>query len=279
VRARSSPRADLYGKGWRTHVYAAIGSGALHAGLRIVRDAHDTGLRRAIRSELARVRCRLGCRANPLRWAPAHLLEPLRTQLSKPRGVRPFFEHIAMLWIEATGGACGIAEYGGAADDPLQLHHPLWGGFRSVPLFESAEGGGLGLSFEYELATAGIVGLDDIRKPGPGGPALMEPHELRRRWSLVAETKGASEALGRLINAVSQLSLPPSPLRDPGSFLSPVDVDSGHKRLGSNHGSWRGAVAEEETNVRPPVDTGELRCWTARMHSELLGGGVPFWRR
>jgi hypothetical protein len=121
----------------------------------------------------------------------------------------------------------------------------------------------------------GIVGLDDIRKPGPaGGPALMEPHEVRRRWPLDAETKGASEALGRLIDAVSQLSLPPTLLRDRGPFLSPVDVDSGQKRLGSNHGSWRGVVAEEETNVRPLVDTGELRCWTARVHSELLGGGV-----
>jgi hypothetical protein len=35
ARALSSPRWDLYDEGWRTHVYAAIGAGALHAVFRI----------------------------------------------------------------------------------------------------------------------------------------------------------------------------------------------------------------------------------------------------
>jgi hypothetical protein len=84
ARAMSAPRADMYGPGKRTHVYAAVGAGQLHAVFRAVGDAHDTGLRRGMRSELARAMHRLGCRSNPLEWNARHLIEPLRTQFARP---------------------------------------------------------------------------------------------------------------------------------------------------------------------------------------------------
>jgi hypothetical protein len=99
--------------------------------------------------------------------------------LEKPRGRRSFFEHIVLLWCEATEGQCGIAWIRGARGDPLLLGHPLWRrGHNSAPLFEKA---GLGLPYEYILATAGIVDVDDIRDAAVGGTALLDFEALLRR--------------------------------------------------------------------------------------------------
>jgi hypothetical protein len=227
ARVCSAARLDVYGPNGRNHLYGIIGGGALHSAFRLIRDAEESGRRRMARAELARVLHRLGCRVAPGKWHPTHILEGLRAALEKPRGRRAFFEHIVMLRAEATDGECGIAWIQGEAGDPLLPNHYLWQrGHTSTPIFERS---GLGIPYEYGLATAGIVDIDDIRGAAVGGPALLEFEAARRRWPLLVDTSASRASFDRLREAVARIPLPP--VRHGGPFLSLLTSTRGSTAL------------------------------------------------
>jgi len=274
-RARGSPRCDVYGDNRREHIYSVTASSLLHSVFKIVRDALDTAARRIVRSELARTLYLLGCRTDPLCWETGHLTEALRSRLAAPRGQRPLFEQLVLVWSEATQGVCGLAEYRGPEGNPLLPGHPFWSGHSSTALFEPrSRGGWYGASFTYELVAAGIVSLDDIRGGAPAADGILDFEALRRRWPCVRDAKPLKEAYARVVDVVRAATaqghaLSPYRCRP---HISPSDICSGQTRF-----SPEGAAAAHQ-NLRGSGVTGacgadpDIRdAWTELVLKDLRG--------
>jgi hypothetical protein len=164
-----------------------------------------------------------------------------------------------LYWCEATEGPCGIAWIRGARGDPLLPGHPLGRrGHTSAPLFGKA---GLGLPYEYNLATSGIADVDDIRGAAVEGTALLDFVALLRRWTLLEDSVSARASLRRVHEAIGKAVLPP--IQHWGPFLSPVDVDSRQQRLEAVDGvmslAGRHPSPSSSGDAKPPLSLRVVR--------------------
>jgi len=194
--------------------------------------------------------------------------------LAAPRGQRPLFEQLVLVWSEATQGVCGLAEYRGPEGDPLLPGHPFWSGHSSTALFEPRSRGGYGASFTYELVAAGIVSLDDIGGSAPAADGILDFEALRRRWPRVRDAKPLKEAYARVVDVVRAAiaqghALSPHRCRP---HISPSDICSGQTRLSTEgvaaaHQNLRGSGVTGACGADPDI----LDAWTELVLKDLRG--------
>jgi hypothetical protein len=221
----------------------------------------------------------LGCRTDPLRWAPRHIEDAVRTRMARTAKRRDLLENFVLVWLEATGGACGVTEYCCEEGDPLHSSHPMWAGFSSIPLFEAAPLG-LGVEYKAELATAGLVCLDDLRSHGEqgAGARFLSFDEAATRWPLLGSGVGVRRAFEDTVRTLRLLGGAAVPLRHAGPFRRPDCWGSRQTTLDAMWSAPRDRTTRP--NVVPGTEatplrlaTGKLREWGASVRRKLRTAG------